>query len=104
MAEQQIITKAIDVITMLRNNIVAIKFIKKTTNETRIMKCTLNFKLIPDDKKPQTIDLPKILKYINTHKMIHVFDVEKEEWRTIPLLSGEWLQVGNIQYKLDLKE
>jgi hypothetical protein len=70
--------------------IVSIKFIKKDGSE-RIMKCTLDFGIIPKAQHPKEINLLKILKTMQNTGILHVFDVEKKEWRSVPFQSVEWL-------------
>lgn len=70
--------------------IVQIKFFKKDGSE-RIMKCTLDFKVIPKEHHPKEINLLKILKTMQNTGILHVFDVEKMAWRSVPFQSVEWL-------------
>jgi hypothetical protein len=91
MAEEDI-TNAIEFLTKIRNEEeVKVKFIK-ADGTNRIMRCTLNFDKIPRSDKPKKVDLPKILKLLNTNKVLHVFDLDKKGWRSIPFLKTQWLE------------
>jgi hypothetical protein len=76
---------------------VTIKFRKKN-NEERIMRCTLNFGKIPKEKHPKDVNLAKILKLIDKHKIIHVYDLDKNDWRSVPFDRTEWLRTAEKQY------
>ena len=103
MAEEEI-TSAIDFLTKIRNEEeVTIKFIK-ADGTNRIMRCTLDFDKIPRGQKPKKVDLPKILKLLNTNKILHVFDLDKQAWRSIPFLKSEWLETTSKKvYKIKPK-
>lgn len=76
---------------------VTVKFRKKN-NEERIMRCTLNFGKIPKEKHPKDVNLAKILKLIDRHKIIHVYDLDKNDWRSVPFDRTEWLRTAEKQY------
>ncbi|MHA1290076.1 MAG: SH3 beta-barrel fold-containing protein [Candidatus Thorarchaeota archaeon] len=76
---------------------VTVKFRKKN-NEERIMRCTLNFGKIPKEKHPKDVNLAKILKLIDKHKIIHVYDLDKNDWRSVPFDRTEWLRTAEKQY------
>jgi len=78
---------------------VTIKFRKKN-NEERIMRCTLNFGKIPKEKHPKDVNLAKILKLIDQHKIIHVYDLDKNDWRSVPFDRTEWLKTTDKQYTI----
>jgi len=103
MAEEEI-NNAIDFLTKIRNeDEVTIKF-KKADGTERIMRCTLNFDKIPGRDKPKKVDLPKILKLLNNSKILHVFDLDKQGWRSVPFTRSEWLQTPtNVRYKIKPK-
>lgn len=88
----EILTSVIDFLQKIRSeDEVLVKFIKKDGTE-RVMKCTLNFSRIPESKKPKGINLEKILTKIQKHKILSVYDLEKQDWRTVPFESLEFLQ------------
>jgi hypothetical protein len=70
---------------------VNVKFIKKDGTE-RLMKCTLDFTKIPKEKKPKGIDLTKILSKIQKSKILSVYDLEKQDWRSVPFDRLEYMQ------------
>lgn len=76
---------------------VVVKFIKKDKTE-RIMKCTLDFKQVPIPDRPKSINVPKILDLIQKHKMIHVYDLDKKGWRTIPFDRMEYVDTSDKRY------
>lgn len=69
---------------------VRIQFIKKS-GESREMRCTLDFKKIPKEKRPSRLDLPRILKEIQSGHL-RVFDLDKMEWRTVSYNTVEYLK------------
>lgn len=77
-----------------------VKFIKQD-GTIRIMKCTLDFKKIPKAKYPKTVNMPKILKLMQSSGIIHVYDLEKKDWRSIPFKEVDWLEVdGKERFKI----
>jgi len=80
-------------------NPVRIKF-KKKDGSTRFMRCTLNFQKIPEIDKPKKVDIPKILKLMQNSGILHVYDVEKRGWRSVPFNNIEYLQAGGRTYKI----
>ena len=70
---------------------VTIKFVKKD-GTVRIMKCTLNFDKIPREDHPKGVNLSKILKLLKTSKILHVYDLEKHGWRSVPFEATEWVE------------
>lgn len=73
---------------------VLIKFTKKD-GLVRLMNCTLNFDKIPKADKPKKVDVPKILKLMRKAKIVHVYDLDKRGWRSVPFEKTEWLQTPN---------
>lgn len=69
-----------------KGDVIEVEFIKQN-GEKRVMKCTLNFNRIPPDKKPKKTTLEDILKQVVKNKILRVFDVEKNDWRSIPFKS-----------------
>jgi len=69
-----------------KGDVIEVEFIKKD-GSLRRMKCTLDFKRIPPDKRPKNTSLENILKLITKNKILRVFDVEKNDWRSIPFKS-----------------
>lgn len=84
---------------ILSSDIFKIKFIKKDGSE-RIMKGTLNFRRIPVQQQPKDFSLPKVLKLVKTSGVVHVYDLEKKDWRSIPFKQIEWLEAENRRYTI----
>jgi len=70
---------------------VHIKFIK-TNGEVRTMRCTLDFDKVPPDKRPKDVNLAKILKLLQKNRIVHVYDLDKDDWRSVPFDRSEWLE------------
>jgi Holliday junction resolvase len=86
------INSAIEFLEKVKNeDYVLIKFMKKD-GTIRFMKCTLNFEKIPKIHHPKSINLSKILKEVVGKKILHVFDLEKNEWKTVPYNKIEWVE------------
>ncbi len=65
---------------------------RKKDNTLRIMNCTLDFNKVPANKKPKDVNLNKILSLVQKHGMMHVFDLEKNDWRTVPFDRVEYIE------------
>jgi len=78
---------------------VNIKFRKKD-GTTRFMKCTLNFQKIPQIDHPKKVNIPAILKLMQNSGILHVYDLEKKGWRSVPFNNVEYLQAGERMYKI----
>lgn len=78
---------------------VKIKFTKKD-GTTRFMRCTLNFQRIPAIDHPKKVDIPKILKLMQNSGILHVYDLEKRGWRSVPFNNVEYIQVDDRQFKV----
>lgn len=77
---------------------VKIKFIKKDGTE-RVMNATLNFNRIPKEARPKSVDMPKIINLVKKG-IIRVFDLEKQEWRSVPFKNVEFLESGGNVYRI----
>jgi len=99
---EDLLTSIIDVLDRIRDaGVIKVKFTKKDGTE-RIMKCTLDFDQIPNEHKPKKVDVSQILKLAKNAKIVHVFDLEKIGWRSIPLDRVEWLDADNFRFKVKL--
>jgi hypothetical protein len=79
---------------------VIVKF-RKINGEERTMRCTLDFSKIPDNKKPKDVNMAKIFSLVQKHGMVHVFDLDKKDWRTVPFDRSEWVETqNNIKFKI----
>lgn len=95
---EDVITNVIDFLERIRKeDTVNVKFRKKD-GSIRVMKCTLNFDKIPKSDHPKSVDLPKILKLISKSKILHVYDLDKNGWRSIPFETTEWLETPEMKY------
>lgn len=66
----------------LRQGVCEVTF-TKVNGDTRVMNCTLNMGIIPDDKKPKGEDTPELREGLETLlKAIRVFDTGLEDWRS----------------------
>jgi len=98
------ISSAIEFLKRVRTeDAVTIKFIKQDGTE-RVMRCTLNFSRIPPESKPKKVDLAKILKLIDENGILHVFDLEKQEWRSVPFERVKWLQTSTARFFIKLEK
>jgi len=98
--ENDIIDSAIEFLDRIRSEDEATIFFKKKDNSDRIMKCTLNFDKIPKQDKPKGVDLKKILGLIKKN-ILHIYDIEKSGWRSVPVDRVEWLQTqSGKMYKM----
>ncbi|MFW9871821.1 MAG: SH3 beta-barrel fold-containing protein [Candidatus Thorarchaeota archaeon] len=100
-ADKDVISSAIEFWqTLYDAGEATVKFTKKTDGTVRIMKCTLDFKRIPPSQHPKSVNMPKILKLLQKSGIIHVYDLEKKEWRSVPFQNVDWLKVGTKQFKV----
>jgi len=99
------ISSAIDFLKKIKaEDFVIINFIKQD-GSVRIMKCTLNFDKIPKDERPKKIDIVQILKLLDENGILHVFDIEKIAWRSVPFNRVQWLQTpSNVKFTIKLKK
>jgi hypothetical protein len=75
-----------------------VKFVKKD-GTIRIMRCTLNFEMIPKSKYPKSVNVPQILKLIQNSGIMHVYDLDKKDWRSVPFKTVDWLELDGDQNK-----
>lgn len=79
---------------------VRLKF-QKADGNTRFMRCTLDFTKIPKLDHPKKVDIPKILKLLQTSGIMHVYDLDKKGWRSVPFMRVEYLKTrGGKQFKV----
>jgi len=76
---------------------VLIKFTKQDGTE-RKMRCTLDFKKIPVVDHPKSVNIQNILKLIQKNKIMHVYDLDKKGWRSVPFERVEYLQTKQRKY------
>lgn len=98
MADGNIINNAIDFYQKIKEaKEVSVKF-RKQDGSMRIMKCTLDFDKIPNSKRPKDVNMAKILNLIQKYGMIHVYDLDKGDWRTVPFEKSEWVETPETRY------
>jgi hypothetical protein len=76
---------------------VIIRFQKKD-GTMRSMRCTLDFSKIPKRDKPKSVNIENILKLIQKNKIMHVYDLEKKGWRSVPFDRVEYLDTPLKRY------
>jgi len=76
-----------------------VKFVKKD-GTIRIMKCTLDFKRIPKEDYPKNVNIHQILKLMKNSGIIHVYDLEKKGWRSVPFERVDWMETPEARYKI----
>jgi len=81
---------------------VIIKFTKADQSQ-RIMRCTLDFKQIPKKDHPKSVNIQNILKLIQTNKIMHVYDLDKKGWRSVPFNRVEYMDTATRRYYVKKK-
>jgi len=76
---------------------VVIKFEKKDKTN-RIMRCTLDFTKIPKKDHPKGVNIQNILSLIQKNKIMHVYDLDKKAWRSVPFDGVEWMDTKTMRY------
>ena len=76
-----------------------VKFVKKD-GTIRIMHCTLDFKKVPKKDHPKSVNVPEILRMIQEKGIMHVYDLEKKGWRSVPFSQVDWLETPVKRYKI----
>jgi len=77
-----------------------VKFNKKD-GTIRIMKCTLDFARIPKEDQPKRpLNIAKVLRLMQKSKIIHVYDLEKKAWRSVPFDRVDWMETSKARYKI----
>ena len=76
---------------------VIIRFTKKDKSN-RIMKCTLDFEKIPKKDHPKSVNIQQILSLIQKNKIMHVYDLNKKGWRSVPFDRVEWMDTKDRRY------
>jgi len=76
---------------------VVIKFTKKD-GSNRIMRCTLDFKQIPERDKPKSVNIETILRLIQKNKIMHVYDLDKKAWRSVPFDRVDYMDTKERRY------
>ncbi len=77
---------------------VTIRF-KKQSGVLRDMRCTLKFEKIPKEKRPRDANLKKILETIKKNKILHVYDLDNQGWRSLPLNRIIFIKTSTKTYE-----
>jgi hypothetical protein len=83
--------------------VVIIKFRKKSGDD-RVMRCTLDFNKIPIPDRPKNVNIEKILKLLQKDQILHVYDLDKKGWRSVPFNKVEYLQSKDKIYFIRKEE
>lgn len=59
----------------------------KVDGELRVMRCTKNINLIPEDKRPKMADNSDAIQEETQSNVVKVFDLDIQEWRSFRLDS-----------------
>jgi hypothetical protein len=90
--EENVIDSAIQFFEKIKaEDEVTVKF-RKLDGAERVMRCTLNFSKIPNNQKPKDVNMASIFKLVMQHKMVHVYDLDRKDWRTVPFDRSEWIE------------
>lgn len=81
---------------------VLIKFVK-ADGMPRLMKCTLDFKKIPEKDHPKSVNIQNILKLIQKNKIMHVYDLENKGWRSVPFERVEYMDTDAKRFYVKKK-
>ena len=76
-----------EMLALLRKGDVVVSFTKKN-GEKRLMTCTLNLSEVPEEKHPKGI------REYDHKTFVKVFDINKQDWRTITLANVEGYEVA----------
>jgi hypothetical protein len=82
---------------------VIVKFRKKDGTD-RIMRCTLDFNKIPIPDRPKSVNIEKILKLLQQNQIIHVYDLDKKAWRSVPFKDVEYLDTRKNRFYVKRQE
>jgi WYL_2, Sm-like SH3 beta-barrel fold len=88
---------------VLKEPEVYIKFEKKD-GSTRYMRCTLNFSKIPEKDHPKGVNISKIFKLMREQGIIHVYDLDKKAWRSVPFERVDWLETPSDKKRYAVRE
>ena len=81
---------------------VTIRFRKKDGN-LRDMRCTLKFEKISEKQKPKDANLRKVLENIKKNKILHVFDLDSQGWKSMPLNRIIFIKISTSTHEFKEK-
>jgi len=93
-----IITNSLDLLKKISSESEVKVEILKQDGEWREMHCTLDVNKIPEEKRPKTFSISKILSELDKFGNIRVYDLEKEGWRTVKFSGTRWLRTAKGEY------
>ena len=76
---------------------VIIRFTKKN-GEERLMRASLDFTKIPEKDKPKNVNIQQILKLLQQNKIMHVYDLDKKSWRSVPFDRIQYMDTKTRRY------
>lgn len=99
--EDNVITSAIAFYEKIKaEDEVTVKF-RKLNGAERVMRCTLDFSKIPNNQKPKDVNMASIFKLVTQHKIVHVYDLDKKDWRSVPFDRSEWVETqDNVRFRI----
>lgn len=100
-ATQKVLIKKQHLQKLLRNNVVALSFIKKTTGFRRQMLCTINRQFLRDFAEILGYTEPTYRKDTTGTNYIIVWDLEKENWRTVNAATTRIIDIMSFDDYLD---
>lgn len=96
--EKRIITSAWELMRLMEDlDVATVKFFKRD-GSVRIMKCTINLKLIPKDDYPKGLKQgdpwkpSAMMKRAEVHHQVRAYDLDVHGWRTINFDTAEWVK------------
>ena len=92
-ATKKVLIKKQHLQKLLRNNVVALSFVKKTTGTRRNMICTINRKFLRDNAYVLGFVEPTLRKDTTGTPYIIVWDLENEGWRTVNSTSTRIIDI-----------
>lgn len=75
---------------------------RKKDGSSRFMRATLNFNKIPESKKPDKVDKKKLEENMKKG-IVHVYDLDKEGWRSVNFNTTYWVEDGKengVRYRI----
>lgn len=103
-ATKKVLIKKQHLQKLLRDNVVALSFVKKSTGFRRQMLCTINRQFLRDYAEILGYVEPKGRKDMTGTNYIIVWDLEKENWRTINAATTRIIDIMSFDDYLSFVE
>lgn len=104
-ATKKVLIKKQHLQKLLKNNVVALSFIKKTTGFRRQMLCTINRQFLRDYADILGFTEPRYRKDMTGTNYIIVWDLEAEDWRTVNAATTSIIDIMSFEdYMNDVHE